>query len=76
MKMGKIYLNQSFMYCDPGQRTQRIYSSSLALWKGDSDASILRPVRCWFFIFSVFVQYHTNDSLEKVSVFNYPSSTQ
>jgi len=31
MKMGKIRLNQSFIYCDSRQTAQKIYSSSLAL---------------------------------------------
>jgi len=75
-KTWKIRLTQYLINNDLRLRAQRIiYSASIPSQTGDSDASILRPLKNRFFI--LLSLHHPNNPLENTSIsFTFPSSTQ
>ena len=75
-KTGKIHLTQYLINNYLRLRAQRIiYSASIPSQTGDSDATILRPLKQQFFI--LLSSHHPNNPLENTSIsFTFPSSTQ
>jgi hypothetical protein len=75
-KTGKIRLTQYLIQNGLRLRTQKIiYSASLPSQTGDSDISILRPLKQQVFYF-ILSLHHPNNPLENTIFFGFPSSTQ
>jgi len=72
--MGKIHLNQALIYNDLRQRAQRIYSAPVPLYKGESNAWILRPAKGG--PLSFLSLRHPNNRLQNIYIFICLSSTQ
>jgi hypothetical protein len=69
--MEKIRLNHSLIYNDFTQAAQRIYSASLPLQTGNSNASILLPVKRGVLICFLSL-HHPHNHLKNISIIYLP----